>query len=82
MSDAKIPDDQSADEKVINQAMDELIEQFDTVQIFITRHDGDGTVARIRGRGNYYARRGIVQDWLEDETSASRAAAYKEIEGD
>ena len=39
---------------------------FDAVQIIATRHDAeDQSVLRAKGLGNYYARRGAVQEWLE-----------------
>jgi len=45
-----------------------LLEHFDTVQIFVTRHDGqkDDTEAIRVGGGNFYARCGQVRRWLLD----------------
>ena len=40
-------------------------EHFDTVQIFATRFDPEvGTSNASYGSGNWFARRGQVQDWL------------------
>ena len=43
-----------------------LLEHFDTVQIFVTKHDGqkDDTEAIRVGGGNFYARCGQVRQWL------------------
>jgi hypothetical protein len=43
-----------------------LIEHFDTVQIFCSRHmpaEANGTVSLSEGAGNWLARRGHVHDW-------------------
>lgn len=55
------------DEKRIAEAMNTLSEHFDTVQIFVTRHEPgalDGTIAACRGVGNWYARIGYVKEWI------------------
>ena len=46
-----------------------LSEHFDTVQIFVTRHISNekGTVQCNAGSGNFFARFGQVQFWLEDQ---------------
>lgn len=51
----------------------QLLEQFDTVQIICTRHEGrkDGTAIASIGAGNYFARRGSVIEWL-DSTKEQR----------
>jgi hypothetical protein len=52
----------------IQTAVEGLGEHFDTVQIFVTRveHDGnDGMTMNANwGTGNWFARKGQVQDWL------------------
>lgn len=55
-----------------------LSEHFDTVQIFTTRHELDGTLACHWGSGDYYARKGLVQTWLLKENESSR----EEVRGD
>ena len=55
------------DEKIINSALDMLVEHFDTVQIFCSRHEANkenGTVGFQAGRGNMYAREGQIKSWL------------------
>lgn len=50
----------------VDAALNVLIEHFDTVQIFATRHMGDeGTAQVARGRGNWFARKGQVEEWLD-----------------
>lgn len=53
----------------------QLMEFFDTVQIFVTRHVNNetGTIAAQYGDGNWYARRGQIGDWLvkQDANAAS-----------
>lgn len=60
---------------LVDQAVERLGEHFDTVQIFVTRHDQgeeDGTVSCIKGSGNYYARLGLVNEWLTKEDEKTR----------
>ena len=55
------------DERLINAALDSLVEHFDTVQIFCTRHESnkeDGTIGFQAGRGNLYARERHVEAWI------------------
>ena len=45
-----------------------LSEHYDTVQIFVTKHDNalhDGTKCVTWGSGNWYARYGQVIEWLK-----------------
>lgn len=43
---------------------------WDSVQIVVTRHDGEhGTYSASHGEGNYYARVGSVRDWLREQRS-------------
>jgi len=58
------------DEKVLRKALNELGEYFDTVQIFVTRHDPaeeNGTLEYNCGIGNYYARLGQVKMWQDSQ---------------
>lgn len=46
-------------------ATSRLAEHFQNVQIFASNHDGiGGTTYYHHGSGNYFARRGQVQEWL------------------
>jgi hypothetical protein len=59
-------------EKRVDQAIDRLIEHFDTVQIIVTGVDAtDGaTMYCSRGKGNWYARIGAARRFvrLDDES--------------
>lgn len=53
------------DPSKLEQAVEELLKHFDTVQIFATSVDSQGdTYSYASGDGNYYARRGQVDEWL------------------
>lgn len=67
MSDDEIRDH---DLEILKKASQGLIQHFDTVQIFVTRHEGEGTVRGNWGNGNWYARFGQVSLWVKDETTS------------
>lgn len=51
-----------------------LIEHFDSVQIFCTRHEPEeegGTIHAAWGAGNWFARFGQISEWMvkQDETT-------------
>ena len=55
---------------IIAKALRDLGEYFDTVQLFTSRydHEGGGTVSKVAGSGNIYARMGQVGHWLDTTT--------------
>ena len=53
------------DESAINRCLLELRKHFDTVQIFVSRQDGMSTVGGSYGYGNWFARVGQVQLWMD-----------------
>ena len=62
---------EDGDHSIVDKAIDLLGEHFDTVQIFCTRHEGgEGTVSMNKGIGNWFARRGHVQEWILKEEKA------------
>lgn len=63
--------------KKVDEAIEALSAQFDTVQIFCTRHEGENTIAVRKGSGNWYARHGQVMEWLADKDEVVRASATK-----
>lgn len=70
-----VPEDRKeADMSMLRNATAKLMEHFDTVHIFATRHNGvDGTTTACYGEGNWYARRGQVGDWItKQDADASR----------
>lgn len=51
----------------VKRACETLGEHFDTVQIFVTRHEPgieDGTINITWSEGNWFARYGQVREWL------------------
>lgn len=55
------------DQRLVHDSIQRLMEHFDTVQIFVTRHmpaEMDGTVSYNDGSGHWLARRGQVNDWV------------------
>ena len=60
-----------------------LGEDWDTVQVFVTRHEPgtmDGTISIEFGVGNIYARLGHVKDWIVKQTEYTNTQARKEME--
>jgi hypothetical protein len=54
------------DESIVNKALDQLLMHFDSATVFVTRHEGENTVGGAFGRGNWYSRYGIVQEWIDN----------------
>lgn len=79
-----MPDEQREDRSaetdiaMLRRAAAVLAENFDTVQIFCSRHLGDdGTVGVKYGTGNWFARIGQVKEWVNGEDSAVEAQQFK-----
>lgn len=72
------------EEKLLEAALGKLLENFDTVRIFVTRHDGGANVthARARGGGNAYAQEGQIAEWLSLQAAAAVDQANKERDED
>jgi hypothetical protein len=66
--------DQDRDLAKVSQAIDALSEFFDTVQIFVTRHENSevGTISVQKGSGNWYARVGQVHEWMTKNSEETR----------
>jgi hypothetical protein len=57
------------------EAIDKLMEHFDSVQIFANRHEcgkENGTVNVSLGGGNWFARYGQVHEWITKVEEESR----------
>jgi len=52
-------------DQLVDQAVRQLSEQFDVVQILVSWPDQDGTKNIYQGSGNWFARQGMVQDFQE-----------------
>ena len=65
----------------IQTAIEHLRERFDTVQIFCTRHDPiTGVTCREHmGAGDWFARFGVVQMWIENEKFIDTRERYDAI---
>jgi hypothetical protein len=61
------PDAKDKDIRILEDACIRLGQQFDTVQIFATRHNEKegGTVNVHFGKGNWYARFGHIKLWVQ-----------------
>lgn len=66
-------------EKIVDEACSKLREHVDSVRIFVTRDNDDGslTAGLSRGRGNYYAQKGLIQEWLEEQSEFERIRIRK-----
>lgn len=72
-----------ADFARVKAAADQLSEHFDSVQIFVTAHESgtyNGTRFITHGNGNYFARVGVVRDWLVKEEEQARQEIAEEQE--
>ena len=66
---------QEQDLERLRKACGELIEHFDTVHIFATRHESgelNGTVNVNFGKGNWFGRYGQIKIWMTQEEEESR----------
>lgn len=59
-----------------------LSEHFEAVQIFASRCDGEKTESIHVGAGNWYARMGMVQDFMVKENAIARREAIAQSEDD
>lgn len=59
--------------KLLDKAVADLYEHFDSVQIFATNHENETTYSQTRGRGNWFARIGNIKAWVvrQDQQAAS-----------
>lgn len=60
----------------------QLMEFFDTVQVFVTKHGNEGTRSDYRGAGNWFARFGQIREWVSGEEAKSRAQEIAEAADD
>lgn len=81
MSENKAEDE---DIKRLRKVCNELGDFFDTVQIFVTRHESSegGTVNAKFGVGNYFARYGQVRQWLMKEDEGTKMEMHPDDSAD
>ena len=74
MTDQELEAIREEDMRWLGDALAGLKRRFSSVQIFATRYDEktDTTYNIQRGRGDYYARIGLVGQWLEGERNRCR----------
>lgn len=62
--------EQERDLKILGNHVAQMMENFETVQVFATRKadtpDG-GTISLESGRGNWYARYGQIRLWVDEQ---------------
>ena len=63
------------DIELLDACIARLMERFETCQIFVSRYENAGTEYKGMGRGNAFARRGQVSEWLCKETETDREEA-------
>lgn len=57
--------------RYISRLTSQLSEHFSCVQIIATRLESDGGTRKFaHGSGDFFARKGVVRDWLEHSTTA------------
>ena len=73
------------DLKRVNEALSALGEHFDSVQIFVNRHESGelgGTVNISKGTGNWFARYGQIASWFAREQAIECHVAVKKSESE
>lgn len=73
--------DRDEDLERVKGAAESLGEHFDSVQIFVTRHEPsieDGTINIAWSAGNWFTRYGQVREWLIKAEERSRVHIRKE----
>lgn len=83
MSDAISSNQREEDRDRVQDHVNKLLDHFDTVQIFVSRHmpaELDGTVTCNRGGGHWNARYGQVREWLVYEEERIRLCARRNDE--
>lgn len=64
-----MPDEsQLHDRAIVDKAVSALMVHFDAVHIFVTRHEADSTMSYAAGKGNWYSRIGMINEWLDSPT--------------
>lgn len=68
----------------IKEHVTQLAEHFDTVHIFVTRHEeGDiGTTNASWCHGSYFTRRGQIEDWVIKQDERTRLEAKRDWQAD
>ncbi len=67
------------DHKIVDEFRERLLEHFDSVRIFVTRHSGeqDATGSYTTGGGHFYAQLGQVNEWMQIQLQQARNDAHR-----
>lgn len=70
------------EQALVDKAKEGLLEHFDSVRIFVTKHNGseDETESYESGGGNFYAQLGQVHEWLCIQEQYQRNYAVRKDE--
>ena len=74
--------EQASDQERIVKACEQLGEYFETVHIFCTRVETDGTRTHSHGSGNWFARYGQIRTWIIKQDEFSKAQCHRENENE
>ena len=77
--------DQNPEFEAVLSVARQLGEHFDSVQIFVTRHEPgerDGTVTACAGIGNWYSRYGQIKEWVIKQDQHAREDVKQEYMDD
>jgi hypothetical protein len=72
---------ENTDIQRVSEAVNLLSEHFDTIQIFVTRHEPEtenGTIRVHQGIGNWFARYGQVAEWMIRQDELTRRNVREE----
>jgi hypothetical protein len=79
-------EDRNRELDIVKRATLGMMEHFDTVQVFATRHDphGEGGTVNIQwGQGNWFARYGHIRNWVNiQEGIAAREGDVDDVRDD
>jgi hypothetical protein len=73
-------EDEDRDMAILDSHVAQLCEHFDTVQIFVTRQNGEENVTMTadKGNGNWYARYGQVREWITKQEERTKQYVRRE----
>lgn len=83
-----MPEDDNAQFEAVLATARQLGEYFDSVQIFVTRHESgerDGTINVNAGIGNWFTRFGQIKEWVIKQEQNAREQVkqdYMDDDGD
>lgn len=70
---------QKFDEALVQKHVDQLMEHFESVRIFVSKVKGDNTASCTKGGGNWFAQYGTIVDWVTFQEQLTREQAKERI---